>query len=47
MLINTIDNLLSKYFNDLCELYACIKYLVITMYIFRFVSYFSNVTMIV
>lgn len=47
MLNNKIDNLLSKHFNDLCELYACIKYLVVTMYSFRFLLYFINVTMIV
>lgn len=47
MLINTIDNLLSKHFNYFCELYACIKCLAVTMYILGFVSYFINVTMIV
>ena len=61
-----MNNSLFTYFSDLCEIYTCTKYLVISLslslslslssiylsiylsiYIFRFVSNFTDVTMIV
>ena len=42
-----MDNLLFKYFCDLCKIYTSIKYCVIFVYILRFVSSFANVTMII
>lgn len=34
----TMDNWLLKYFYGFCEIYACTKYLITSMYIFRFTS---------
>lgn len=36
-----------KYLDDLCELYAFNKYLVISMYVFGFVRNFTNLIMII
>lgn len=34
----TMDNWLLKYFYGFCEVYACTKYFITSMYIFRFTS---------
>lgn len=42
-----MNNWLLKYFYGLCEIYACTKYLITSMYIFRFTSNLTNVIMII
>ena len=45
--INVVNNSLFKYFDYFCEVYACNKYLITSIYIFRFVSNFTKTIVII